>query len=117
MSTLDQEIETLDNRFIVEEITGSKAVSASTETTLASLTLSPGEWLIISHIGLSANVSVTYNHVLDGLTVRSTGVNGGGSINVRYRKTTTSPTLYLKGYCSQALTMNYRILKIKLKDV
>ena len=65
----------------------SKSVSASTSTTINTIDVPAGTWLLLSYMDLSASSSASsYNHYLFGAgvinrVVRSTPYNGGGSVN------------------------------------
>ena len=61
-------------------------IEANTSGTVKNITLQPGTWLVLSYLQLSESGSGIYNHTLfcDGIwssTVRSTEINGGGSVN------------------------------------
>ena len=71
----------------IRQITGfetgnaNKAVASSTITTVTTVQIPDGEWLLISYMDLGDSGNGVYNHVLGLQTVRSTAANGGGSIN------------------------------------
>lgn len=117
MSTLDQAMNYLADRADVGtylHYTGSKAVSANTQTTVLSVTVQPGIWLAISNMDLSVSYNSTYNHYLDGMVVRSHALNGGGSTNCKVIKTSSTYTLTAQVYIGTACTARERLWLIKL---
>lgn len=120
MSTLDQAMNYLADRADIGTVlhhTANKAVSANTETTILSVTIPAGVWLVVSNMDLSVSASGTYNHVLDGMVVRSPATNGGGSCNCKVITKTTAGTVVVKGYIATACTMRERLWAIKLAPV
>lgn len=95
----------------------SKAVSATTTTTVNTVTLTTGRWLVLSYMQLSASGSgsTSYNHVLAGRSVRSTPHNGGGSVNFAYVNVTgASSNMVVQAYTPMACTVQNDIVAIKL---
>lgn len=65
-------------------ITGSfsETVPASTVTTLGSISIPSGNWVLFSLMTLNKSGSSVYNHSLGNADVRSSETNGGGSVNI-----------------------------------
>lgn len=96
---------------------GSKACSANVQTTVQTINLPAGTYLIVSFMDLSAAVS-TYNHMLPdtGGTVRSPGAGGGGSINVTVISSDQPQVVKVDTYVSGACTVRSTVRVIKLSD-
>lgn len=60
-----------------------KAVTSSTATTVTTVQIPDGAWLLVSYMDLSDSGNGVYNHTLGLQTVRSSVANGGGSINAQ----------------------------------
>lgn len=60
-----------------------KDVASSTVTTVTTVQIPDGAWLLVSHMGLGDSGNGVYNHVLGFQTVRSSAASGGGSINAQ----------------------------------
>lgn len=92
----------------------SKSVAYRTDTTVTTISLPAGQWLVISYMALGSAGTGTFNNTLGNVSVRSTEVNGGGSINARV--VTGPASLDIKCYhnISNGCTVENRWYAIKL---
>ena len=117
MSTLDQAMDYLADRADMGTyltFSANKSVSSKTSTTIQTFSLPTGRWLVVSYMDLSASGTGTYNHVLDGKTVRSPETNGGGSMNVRIITKASTGSVTVSGYANMACTMRSTVWAIRL---
>ena len=101
-----------------EIVTGSfsKAVTASTLTTVKSFSLTKGTWLVFSRMNLGDGISSSYNHYLNSIVVRSTGNNGGGSINAKIIVVSaSSASVEIAAYVPTATTVSGEYYAVRIK--
>ena len=98
----------------LEYITGynEKDVAANTTTTIVTITFpSSGKWLVLSNMDRNTTGSSTYNHTLNGITVRSPDYNGGGSVNFAV---VDSSSTTISGWSSTATRLRVRYTAIRI---
>ena len=98
----------------------STSVSANTWTTLASITLGKGIWIISSQINLATSVTSVYAHrmVYDGESqvIRQNGQSGGGSNMTQILSLSGNTAFNLTMYISTALNATGSITAIKINN-
>ena len=116
VSALNNGLSDLNSGYIYQRF--DKAVAASTDTNIGSITLpTKGMWLVIAVADLNVTLENVYNFVVYGRVVRGYGSNGGGATNALLINATSNNTAVdVKGYVpGKACNFRCTIQAIKLR--
>ena len=117
LAALSDNIVTIENSAAGDAF--SEAVSANTITTVKSKTLSAGLWVFVSYMDLNIGVNDVYINRISNdnndQNVRASGVNGGGSVNVKLISVASSTTVEVKAYVPSACTVRGNVFYFRLR--
>ena len=78
LSALNSDLSVIGSRV---DKSDSASCDAGVTTTVCTITLNKGLWLVMNYMDLASPLSNVYNNTLSGRIVRAYGTNGGGSTN------------------------------------
>lgn len=100
------------NYYIAESY--SVSVAATTTTTVKTLTLPAGTWLVLSYMNLSFSDTGNYINMINSRAVRLSAGDGGGSVNYHIIDANPSAEVLIRTYIPKAGIVRGRVDAIRL---